>query len=174
MCTRRDERHTAAKRRATRGSVIVETAIGAVIALVLLVCALDVARLTYYRITLKHAVSEAARYAITGQTLPDPSNPAVQLSREDSILAIVRRYSIGVPFDGAEVDLSAVDGAGNAVAGGGGPGDIVTVAITFHVGVIAPVFRNFFPDHQYTFTTATTFRNEEFRTSRAGDTERLA
>ena len=141
---------------------MIETAIAAFVVLTVMVCAIEVGRLNYYRIALKNAVSQAARYATTGQRMPDPNNPGQTLSREDSIVATIQKLSVGIPVTSAQVTMTATDDSGNVVNGGGEAGDVVTISVTYNVNVVAPVFRNFFTNHQYTFTASTTFLNEEF------------
>jgi hypothetical protein len=72
---------------------------------------------------------------------------------------------MGVNVSHDPVQITARDGLGNVVNNSGGPGDIVTVSVTYHVTVLAPWLRNLFPGGTYTFTCSTTFRNEEFETT---------
>jgi Flp pilus assembly protein TadG len=64
---------------------MVESALALPIFLLLTLGSLDLFRLAYHAVTLHYVTSRTARWAILGQTLPSPSNPAVRLSREESI-----------------------------------------------------------------------------------------
>jgi Flp pilus assembly protein TadG len=151
--------------RSTRspGSVSVEAALGGFVFLVLIMATLDLGRMQYYRATLRHAVSQGTRYATTGQTMTNANGDAQ--TRDASIAGMIQNLSMGINVPHEPIQISARDGMGNVIAGSGGPGDVVTVSITYHVPVLAPVLRNFFPSATYTFTCTTSFRNEEFQSS---------
>jgi hypothetical protein len=137
--------------------------VAGVIFFVLLTGALDLARMQYYRATLRHAVTQGTRFAITGRTLKDSNGDS--LTRDASIAAMIEKESMGIVADHDPIQISARDGMGNVVVGSGGPGDIVTVSITYHVTVVAPGLKRLFPGGMYSFTCSSSFRNEEFRTS---------
>ena len=159
-------RDPASVRRARqRGSESVEAAVGGVIFFVLLIGIMDLARLQYFRVTLRHAVSQGTRFATTGQTMDDPANPGTPLSRDASIQREIERLSVGITVPHDPIQITARDGAGNVVNGSGGPGDVVTVSITYHAAVLTPLLRNAFPGGVYTFTCSSSFKNEEFTTS---------
>lgn len=158
-------------RRWRLGSVSLEAAFAGGIVLILMLAAMDLARLQYYRVTLRHAVSQGTRFAITGKTMDDPAHPGTPLTRDASIAAMIEKLSMGINVAHDPISISARDGVGNVVSGSGGPGDVVTVSITYHVTVVAPFLKIVFPSGQYTFTCSSSFRNEEFRT--VGALERL-
>ena len=72
------------KSRWNRGQAQVEFLIALPIAIFLTIATVDMGRHFYTRITVRHAVQEAGRFAVTGQTLTDPDtgNP---MTRAESI-----------------------------------------------------------------------------------------
>jgi Flp pilus assembly protein TadG len=150
------------KRRA-RGSIFVETAFTTAAFVLLLLAVMDLARMQYYRVSLAHAVSQAARFATTGNTLS--ASDGSSMSREDAIIAKIKQLSLNINLDPSDVDITSRDGQGVVHQGAGGPGDVVTVQVTYDVPVVAPVLRGFFPQGRYEFTCSTSFRNEEFKAS---------
>jgi TadE-like protein len=144
-----------------KGAVIAEFAIGSVVFLMSTIAIFDFGRMYHYQSRLKFAVSQATRFATTGNTLEDPDHPGTQLSRADSIVAMIRQLSrFDIP-DG-DIDVEATSSSGAVVAGAGGPGDIVTVTAHYQVRVIAPYLSVLFPDGEFHCSATTTFKNEEF------------
>ncbi len=152
-----------------RGAVMAETAIGAVIFMMVTVGILDFGRVLYYRSNLKHAVSQSVRFAITGNSLEDPDSPGNRLSREASIIRRIRQLS-GIDVNESDVEIASVDSSGRFHSGAGGPGDVVTVRVSHTVELFAPYIDTVLPDGLLTFTTTTSFRNEEFNVIAAGTT----
>ena len=118
---------------------------------------IDFGRLFFVQMNVQHAVQEAARYASTGNHLPDPNNPGQNLSRIASIIAEVQQASAGAPIGNVQVS-SVGGGAGSA----GGPGDTVTVSVTTNLALMTPMMGKFFPHGLYSFTSSATFKNEPF------------
>ncbi len=141
---------------------------GAVIFMMVTIGILDFGRVLYYRSNLKHAVSQSTRFAITGNSLEDLSSPGHYLSREASIIRRIRELS-GIQVSESEVEIAAIDSAGNFHRGAGGPGDVVTVRVSHTVKLLAPYIDTVLPDGLLTFTCTTSFRNEEFDSIAAGN-----
>lgn len=135
----------------------------AVLFMMVTVGILDFGRVLYYRSNLKHAVSQSARFAITGNSLDDPNSPGQRLTREASIISRIRQLS-GMSINTSDVEIAAIDSDGNFHRGAGGPGDVVTVRVSHTVKLLAPYIDTVLPDGLLTFTTTTSFRNEEFDT----------
>lgn len=153
------------KGRKDRGAVVVETALGSVLFFALLFGIFDFGHVFYCQSTLRYAVSQAARYGTTGNTLPDEDNPGTRMSREDSILTVIRDLTGFSDLDPSDVSVSAVTSGGALVAGAGGPGDLVTVRSEYGVSLISPYLSRIFSDGVYRFEVVTTFKNEEFPTA---------
>ncbi len=141
--------------------MVTEAALASVAFAMFLFSIFDFCHIYYVRSMLQHAVSEAARYATIGGTMEDPLNPGQQLSREDSVLAVIDNYSL-VYIDQGDISLTAINGSGQQVAGPGGPGDVMTVRVTHSVDIITPLLGTLFPPGGYEFSTSASFRNEEF------------
>jgi Flp pilus assembly protein TadG len=139
--------------RENRGSTLVEFALVLPFILMLFMGITEFGRFYYTRLTLQHAVREAARFAITGNTLPDPDT-GEPMTRVESIRHVIMEKASNLDLD---VELLEVD-----PPDGGGPAQVVTVTARFHFEFIAPVIRQMFPDGGYDFTVATAMKNEPF------------
>src|ERR1700737_5178074 len=73
------------------GSNLIEAAIITPLLLMVTFAIIDFAGLFYVYLALENGVSQATRYAITGNQMADPNNPALQLSHEDSIKSAMRQ-----------------------------------------------------------------------------------
>ncbi len=144
------------------GAVLVETALSSVVFAMLLFAIFDFGRMFYFQSRLQHAVSQSTRFATTGNTLEDPNNPGTQMSRVDSIKAMIKQLSGIQGFGANDIQINTVMPDGTLVAGAGSPGDVVTVSATWRIPVVAPFLSAMFPGGEYQFTATTTFRNEEF------------
>lgn len=100
------------RNRTSQGSTLIEFALAAPLCFLLLLAAFDFCLMLYSQQTLQSAVSEAARFGITGQRLPDPDDPTVPLSRGASIRAVFERYAVAL--DRRQIDLRLTDGGPRA------------------------------------------------------------
>jgi Flp pilus assembly protein TadG len=121
---------------------------------------IDFGRMFFVQMSVQQAIQEAARYASTGNHLPDPNNPGQNLSRVNSIVAEVQQAAIGANVTSVQIS-SLAGGAGSA----GGPGDTVTVSVTTNLQLMTPMVASFFPNGIYTFTSSATVQNEPFSPS---------
>lgn len=141
----------AALRRADAGSTLLEFAFATAVFLLLIISILDFSYLYLYKMELQNAVRQAGRYAITGQALPS-------MNRYSSILQTVSNLSSGLANSGNTTVCSASEGCGSA----GGPGDVVTVTVTYPYHLHTPLMRVFFTNGQYTIKVSSSFTNEAF------------
>ncbi|HVT35185.1 MAG TPA: TadE/TadG family type IV pilus assembly protein [Nevskiaceae bacterium] len=142
-----------------RGMVTVEAAIVLPLFMLLMFCIIDFGRLLFTQTTLQHAMREGGRYGVTGRRLPNPADPKSLESRLDSIKQIVQQSAIGVNVKPGDIVISSARGGnGNA----GGPGDTLTISLTYDFVFATPLVAQFFNHGSYTFTTSTSFRNEPF------------
>ncbi len=151
-----------------KGSTVVEVALASVVLIVLIAGLIDFGRVGYTRSRLKYAVSQAARFATTGNTMDDPSNPGQKLSRHDSVITLIRSLSGLSDPARLTVSMQAVTPDGRTIPGAGGPGDVVTVRATYRLQLVAPYLTAMFPGGEFDISAATTFRNEEFQSRAAG------
>lgn len=149
---------TAVRRRlrSEQGQSLVEFTSVAFLLFILVFGVIDFGRLFFSQMTLQHAVREAGRFAVTGNKLPDPSNPPQMLTRVASIKQVARQAAAGL--DVSAIDVASANGGGNA----GGPGQVVTISLTYTVKFITPIIGQFFQNGKYSSTVHTTFKNEPF------------
>ncbi len=135
----------------TRGQAAVEFALVLPTLVLLLVGIYELTRYYHTRMTVRHAVAEAARFAATGQVLTDPET-GEELSRTASIVRAIQNNANGLTLD--------VDGIMIDPADGGGPNDVVRIVATYRFTYMdSPLVRSFAPPFAE-FTVATTFKNE--------------
>ena len=105
-----------------RGQALVEFVLLIPIAVFLVLASIDIGHHFYTRLTVRHAVTEAARYAVTGQTLIDP-NTGNPMTRAESIKKVLQDRATALQIDVAGVTLTPADG--------GGPDDLVTIRLDY-------------------------------------------
>src|SRR5260370_11693867 len=74
-----------------RGTSIVEAAFIPPLLLLLTLSIVDFGLLFFVHLSLENGVSQATRFAVTGNQMPDPANPAAMLNRVDSIKLAMRQ-----------------------------------------------------------------------------------
>lgn len=136
----------------TAGQTLVEFAFIVPMILMLALGTVEMARHYYVRLTMQHAVAEAARFAVTGRIIADTTG--TPLTRAQSITQIIgrRAATLSVDLDGITIDPPD----------GGGPGDIVTVNADFGFNFIAPWLRGLVPNGALDFSASTALKNEPF------------
>jgi hypothetical protein len=146
------------------GQSLVEFAVVVPAFFLLIFGVLDLGRAMFVQMTLQNAMRQAARLAVTGNHLPDPSNPSTTLSRVDSIILQAKKAAVGL--DVTNIQISSASGGSTGPGRAGGPGDTITIALTTNLKLITPLIgRIFGPSNIYTFTVRSTFQNERFPTS---------
>lgn len=138
-------------RRCTRGSALVEMALVTPLLLVLFSAVFEFGRMFHTRLTARHAVIEATRYAVTGnqRTDPDTGEP---IDRPTSIKQVLSERAYTLPVVPDAVTISPADG--------GGPEEVVTVTLTYTYDYAMPGFMDVLPAMQ--FTVAASMRNEPY------------
>jgi Flp pilus assembly protein TadG len=138
---------------ADRGGTLVEFAVSIPIVVLMMMGIFEFGRLYYTKVTVQHAVREAARFAVTGNTMNDPDT-GDPLTRAESIKAVIRAQAQDLDIDLDRIVLDPADG--------GGPGDVVRVSAGFTYQVVAPGIQSLFPGGLYDFTVSTAMVNEPF------------
>jgi Flp pilus assembly protein TadG len=136
------------------GQAFVETAIAIIVLLGFVFAVVDSAMLFWTYISLENGVTEATRFAVTGQTL---TQGGVQLSRVDSIKATMRKEAVGITV--ADSEFSFLDVTTGA-AGAGGPNDVIRVTVTHPYKPIFPILFLVNPNRVFNITVASTMMNE--------------
>lgn len=140
-----------------RGQSVLEFALVAPFFFMLPFGVIDFGRLFFAYATVQHAMREAGRFAVTGGTMADPEYPRRALSRVESIRQVALNAAVGVDIRAVKVS-SQGGGRNNA----GGPGDLVKVSVRCVLPLATPLIGRLFNNGRFTFTSATTFRNEPF------------
>jgi Flp pilus assembly protein TadG len=147
--------------RDTAGVNMIEAAIITPLMLLLSFSVVDFASIFYVYLALENGVSQATRYAVTGNTMTDPNNPAAQLDRIGSIKAAMRQATPTINVPDAAFSFSHMGtGAGGWSGGVGGPGELEKVTVTYTWNVMTPLLRPFFTNGQITFVVDSVMKNE--------------
>lgn len=136
--------------RADHGSGLVEFALILPGFLALMFGMVEFGRLGMTHLTAKHAVAEAARYAITGQQRVDPAT-GEPIGRAESIRMALQENVGGLAIADSVI-LDPPDG--------GGPEDLVRVSVSFTYRYFLPGLAEVLPPVDFKVTTA--MKNEPF------------
>ena len=137
-------------RRRERGQALIEFVLAIPIAVFLIIASVEVGRHFYTRVTARHAVQEAARYAITGQQLTDP-NTGAPIGRAQSITQTLQDKATALNILVTDITLNPADG--------GAPDQILEISLTYTYEfgpALAPLFFPQFMD----ITLKSTVKNE--------------
>jgi Flp pilus assembly protein TadG len=144
--------------RRQRGSAVVEMAIVAPVAFLLLIGLIEFSLVFFVTLTMQYAVREGARYAVTGRADADPS------SRLNSVMQVIRTNSAG--YLDSVCPVFSVNGTTSSSANSatvlGAPGDIVVLRLDCTWKLATPIVAAVFPSGQYKFSVAATMQNEAF------------
>lgn len=136
--------------RADHGSGLVEFALVLPAFVALMFGIVEFGRLGMTHLTARHAVAEAARYAITGRQRIDPET-GDPIGRAESIRMALQENVGGLAIADSVV-LDPPDG--------GGPEDLVRVSVSFTYRYFLPGLAEVLPPVDFTVTTA--MKNEPF------------
>lgn len=140
---------------------MVEAAIVTPLLLLLTFSVVDFASMFYVYLALENGVSQATRYAVTGNQQDDPNKPGSKLSRVDSIKATMRSATPTLTIDDSAFSFSHLAVGGSTwLAGTGGPNEVEKVTINYTWTVMTPVLRPFFPDGKVQLTVDSSMKNE--------------
>ncbi len=147
--------------RSTRGATLVEAAVITPLLLLITFSIVDFGSLFYCYLALENGVSQATRFAVTGNVLSDPSGTA--LDRAGTIMAAMRQATptLNIP-DSAFTFQHMPVGGSSFVAGVGGANDIEKVTVDYTWQLLTPVLRPFFTNGQLHFTVSSMMKNEKF------------
>jgi hypothetical protein len=135
------------------GSTLVEFSLLAPIVIFVFLGILEFGRFYYSRLTLQHAVREAARFAVTGNSMEDPDT-GDSMSRAESIRQVILDKAATLHLDVEDVTIDPPDG--------GGPSQVVRVTGDFQYDFVTPGIAQMFPGGVYDFSVSTSMKNEPF------------
>lgn len=147
------------------GQTLVEMAISLSLLLLLVMATIDFGYLFSTKVTLQNAVRQGGRYAITGQCIL-AGDGSCSKTRYNSIMQTVEDTSLG-RLDSSQIALRCQDYGGGCPTGAGGPGDVVTITVTYPYHFMTGPIGAFFPGKSYTLTVSSTFKNESFSPSQS-------
>ena len=115
----------------------------------------------YAYLALENGVSQATRFAVTGNLMDDPANPGTPLSRDGSIMLTMRQATptLTIP-DGAFTFSHLAVGGAAWVGGSGGPNELAKVSVGYTWTFINPMLWAFFPGGQITLNVESAMKNE--------------
>lgn len=144
------------------GQTLIEFALVASVFLLLIFSVIDFAYLFYTRATLQNAVRQAGRYAITGQCVN--KNGTCTLTRYKSIIQTLENTSIGLLNDAnsSDIVIACTNNGGGCPNQAGGPGDTVTITVTYQYKFLTGLMAPLFTGGQYPIKVSASFNNEPF------------
>jgi len=142
-----------------RGANLVEVAIILSLLLSLTFAVIDFGSVLYVYLALENGVSQATRYAVTGQQMPDPNDPQQKLPREESVRRAMRQATPTLPIQDSNFTFYNVT---KGVSGAGGPNDVIRVTINYTWNSFTPLLRPFFNNGQINLRVSSTMKNEPF------------
>ncbi len=158
---RPDHQSSLKRLRDTAGTNLLESALMMPLLLLLTFSIVDFASIFYVYLALESGVSQATRYAITGNQMADPDNLGRQLSREDSIKSAMRQATPTLTIhDDAFTFRHLPQGGGTWLSGSGGPGDIAKVTVDYTWTIMTPLMRPFFASGGVHLTVESAMKNE--------------
>jgi Flp pilus assembly protein TadG len=140
--------------KATEGANMMEAAIITPLVLLLTIGTMEFGSVFYVFLTLQNGVSQATRYAITGNAMEGAS-------RVDSIKTAMRQATPTLTIPDNAFSFSHIPQGGSGfVAGIGVPGAIERVTVDYTWTFMTPLMRPFFPSGAMTIRGDSTMRNE--------------
>lgn len=142
-----------------RGQNLVEAALIVPIFLLLTFGLIDFGTVFYVYLALENGVSQATRYAVTGQQMDDPLNAGQKLPRDQSIKIAMRQATPTINIPDSAFSFYNVT---KSIAGSGGPGDVIRVRVDYTINLFTPLLRRFFTNGQLTLSVSSTMKNENY------------
>ena len=145
------------------GQSLIEVALSLMLLLIFSMAAMDFGHLFATKLTLQNAVRQAGRYAITGQCITG-LNGTCSVTRYNSVVQTLQNTSIGYlnSSNTTDVSITCTNGGGGCPNSAGGPGDMVTISVSYPYRFLSPLLAAFFPNRSYTVTVGASFTNEPF------------
>ena len=151
----------AKRRRSDRGQALVETAFILFLLLFLILSIFDFSVLFYVYLSLEQGISEATRYQVTGQQLPDPNKAGNFLSRDDSVKMTMRGWNPLITLNDSAFTFEHLNGT-TWIAGSGGPNDISRVTVNYNWRLLTPLVSPIFTGGQAALRVSSTMKNEGY------------
>lgn len=141
--------------RDSAGTNMLEAAIIAPLLLLLTFAIADFGALLYVNVALQNGVSQATRFAVTGNLLPG-------MDRAASVRAAMREATPTLTLDDGAFTFEHMPLGGAAwIAGPGAPNEIDKVSVDYTWHIMTPVIRPFFPGGAIHFRVESSMKNED-------------
>ena len=143
----------------TSGANLVEAAVVTPLLLLLTFAIADFGVMFYAYLALENGVSQATRYAVTGNQMTDPNGDP--MARDASIKTAMRQATPTLTLPDSAFSFSHMAPGGSGwLAGTGGPNDIEKVSVNYAWDVMTPLMRPFFPGGQVVLHVESAMKNE--------------
>jgi hypothetical protein len=151
------------RRASDSGQSLAEVAISLSLLVLIALGAMDFGYLFSTKLTLQNAVRQAGRYAVTGQCITDANGNCSQ-TRYNSVVQTLQDTSLGLlgGVNASDISISCINKGGGCPNSAGGPGDLVTISVSYPYSFLSPLLASFFPSHSYTIKVGAAFSNEPF------------
>jgi Flp pilus assembly protein TadG len=147
--------------RNTRGGSLVEAALITPLLLLLTFGIIDFASMFYVYLALENGVSQATRFAVTGNLQDDPNTPGAKLDRVNSIKYTMRQATPTLTLPDGYFTFAHLPAGSSSWAGGvGGPGDIEKVTVNYPFKFLTPLIAPFFTGGQLNMQVDSAMKNE--------------
>src|SRR2546427_9576375 len=144
-------------RRSSRGAALAEAGIIITLLIPITFAVMDFAGILYALLAMQNGVTQATRYAVTGNHATDSSGAS--LSRDQSIRQAMRAVTPGFQIaDSAFTFYNVSKGTPDS----GGPNDIIRVTVAYDWQLFTPFLRPFFNGGYVTIRVASTMKNEPY------------
>ena len=121
----------------------------------------DFSGIFYVYLALENGVSQATRFAVTGNNADDPNNPGTPLNRQDSIKLAMRQATPTLTIPDSDFTFSHLPaGSSTWAAGVGGPSDVEKVTIDHTWTIMTPLISPFFTNGQIVLEVSSAMKNE--------------
>jgi Flp pilus assembly protein TadG len=143
------------------GATLFEAALIIPLLMLLTFGTIDFAAVFYVYLALENGISQATRFAVTGNRMSDPASPGSLLSRTASIETAMRQATPTLTIADAAFTFNHMPPGGAAwIAGAGGPNDIEKVSVDYTWNIMTPLLRPFFPGGRVTLHVESAMKNE--------------
>jgi TadE-like protein len=147
-----------------RGTSLIEAALITPLLLILTFAIVDFGAVFYAYLALENGVSQATRFAVTGNAMDDPANPGTPLSREQAIKTTMRQATptLTIPDSSFTFAHRAPNGS-TWIGGPGGPGELEKVSVNYTWTFMTPIIGVFFTNGQLSLQVDSAMKNESFQ-----------
>jgi Flp pilus assembly protein TadG len=142
------------------GTNLLEAAILTPLLLLLSFSIVDFASIFYVYLALENGVTQATRFAVTGNTLNNPIT-GTALSRQDSVILAMQQATPTLTIDSSAFTFSRLSG-GAWSPGFAASGEVGKVSVNYTWNIMTPLLMPFFTNGQVQFTVNSAMKNEGY------------